>query len=209
MGQQYYVCVIAIGVGSDIDSVASDYDVYEITYQVRGETHKLTVLRSAGNVIIGGLDAGTRYSFTIVAKNADGKDTITARNGKENLATSTIRVTTQGFTAARAVPFLKRASATPDLMSLQWRVPTARMPAGTTIRYVVEVFHDTRRMQPVTHAEIGEIVGTTITITNLSPNTRYTFVVRAVATVPGLNGMLSETFDLISANRIINVRTAR
>ncbi|MCL2005593.1 MAG: fibronectin type III domain-containing protein [Planctomycetaceae bacterium] len=89
-----------------------------MTYTARGESHRLTVLRSADTVTIGGLDAGTRYAFTIVAKNADGKDTITARNGKENLATSTIRATTQGFTAARAVPFLKRASATPDTVSL-------------------------------------------------------------------------------------------
>gem|GEM_PF-5469856 len=133
-------------------------EVYEITYQARGETHRLTVLRSAGSITIGGLDAGTRYSFTIVAKNADGKDTITARNGKENLATSTIRATTQGFTATRVMPFLKRASATSDTVSLQWRVPTARMPAGTTISYIIEVYHDTRRTQSVTSAEVGEVV---------------------------------------------------
>jgi chitinase len=130
------------------------YEVYQ------GGAAKAAVAAGTTSYAVSGLTAGTAYSFDIAATNAYG---VTDSN--------TLSVTTTGTnpcTAAPGVPTgLTGSSSSSTTVSLSWTAST--IPTGCTLtNYTI-----TGGPSSVTST------GTSTTVTGLTPNTSYTFTVKA------------------------------
>ncbi|MGD0938560.1 MAG: glycosyl hydrolase family 18 protein [Terracidiphilus sp.] len=132
----------------------SGYEVYQ------GGVAKTAIAAGTTSDAVSGLTAGTTYSFYIAATNADG---VTDSN--------TLSVTTTGTNPCTAVPGvptgLTGSSSASTTVSLSWTAST--IPTGCTLtNYTI-----TGGPSSVTST------GTSATITGLTPNTSYTFTVKA------------------------------
>jgi len=111
------------------------------------------------SVTFEGLQPGTSYKFTVVAKNADGKEAAAVK----------VSAKTQKFTAVK----MGKATSTLGVVTLNW----VASPFAETTGY--EVY----RVDPKTKVEtlVWEGNATAATINDLAPGTKHSFVVRAIA----------------------------
>ena len=115
---------------------------------------------TGNSVTFEGLQPGTAYKFTVVAKNADGKETAAVKASAK----------TQKFTAVK----MGKATSSLGAVTLNW----VASPFAETTGY--EVY----RVDAKTKAEtlVWQGNATTATISeDIAPSTKYTFVVRAVS----------------------------
>jgi chitinase len=130
------------------------YEVYQ------GGAAKAAVAAGTATYAVTGLTAGTTYSFDIAATNADGATD-----------SNTLSVLTTGTNPCTAVPGtptgLTGSSPSPTTVSLSWTAST--IPTGCTLtNYTIS-----GGPSSVTST------GTSTTVTGLTPNTSYTFTVKA------------------------------
>jgi chitinase len=147
------------------------YEVYQ------GGAAKAAVAAGTTSYAVSGLTAGTAYSFDIAATNADGTTT-----------SNTLSVTTTGTnpcTAAPGVPTgLAGSSPSSTTVSLSWTAST--VPSGCTLTsYTI-----TGGPSSVTST------GISTTVSGLTPNTSYTFTVKA-----------TDSFGSSAASSSVTVKT--
>ena len=167
---------------------------------------------TGNEVVFTELEPGTKYKFTITASNAAGKDTITGKKGKESAAAVSVTAKTLKYTAPqiKAVP----QSAASSSVTLFYKPSTAKVAGDYTVGYEIHVLLG---KSPVATLESSDgqtwdvgssglsvnVFGTILRIEGLaSANTKYTFVLKAVAV--GLDGHVVQSL----ASKV-SVKTAK
>jgi hypothetical protein len=140
---------------------------YTVTCSDKSVTAEQITVKG-NSAVITGLNHSTKYTFTVTAKNADGKADITDKNGKNTAAATNITVSTQKYTAVK----MNKSTAELGTVNLSWKAGQT----GTT-NYEVKVYSGNTEYK----AAKVEVKGTTAKITGLNPTTKYTFEVKAVA----------------------------
>ena len=133
--------------------------VYQITYTASSGTKTVDV--TGNRVVIEGLEAGKKYKFSIVAKNAEG----------QSAAATTVTAATQKYAAVKGI----KTKAGLNSVELTWRASTVAETTG----YIVEVY-DAKGKSLISSTSVAANK-LSATVTGLEATTRYTFVVRAEA----------------------------
>jgi chitodextrinase len=133
-------------------------------YVVSCTSHSMTpeqITVTGNKVVVTGLNSGTKYRFSVVAKNADGVS-----------ATAVfVTASTRKYVAVKGI----KARAGLDNIQLSWKTSKVIETDG----YVVEVY-DANGINRIETATVT-MTGTNALITGLSAKTKYTFVVKAIA----------------------------
>ena len=139
-------------------------DGYHYRYGMTGDLGDWTGVGDVLTVTISGLTNGTAYDFEVRAFNSGG-------NGPAAMVSATP-------TGAPDMPGALRASPTEDSVTLTWVAPDDN---GSAITGYEHQYYEMGGTAPTTWMNAGDV--TTVTISNLTKGTTYTFNVRAVNSV--------------------------
>jgi len=160
------------------------YDIVDRTTGVKIDASQIEYIYSGGNIsgaVISGLAHGKTYRFSVVAKNANDKDTVTTKSGKETSTAVSVSAKTQKYAAPKSI---KADTAKTGLTSItvNWGTSTAQLPPGVTESYVVELWDANRKVLIMSSLDTSNVIidGTSATFTGLNASTKYTVVVKAV-----------------------------
>jgi len=126
------------------------------------------------------LNPGQRHKFSVVAFNAENKSTFADSRGREITTTTNATASTQRYLAPRGI---KATSTSLNSITITWNASTTRTPDGVET-YKIELWNANNRVMILTanspDIEIDHARRTAV-IMDLSPGTRYTVRVTAVA----------------------------
>ena len=131
-------------------------------------------------IMVSGLDAGTKHTVEMQAKNGDGT---TPYSKVTKISASTAKYT--------AVKSLKRTSIGLQSVVLTWKEPV-KVPGNPTTGYTIKVYLATdKKLENPIETLTQFVTDSTATIEGLAENTKYVFVVQAVAGELGVSSMIA------------------